>query len=428
MNPRQPPSAGNGDEPVETHEENAARPARRHWLNPQRLVVYPAALLACYVLGPLVFLIRSWLHPAADHGPLAQDYLAFWSGSYLALHGHAIDAYNVPALTAVETTALTRSPGVLPWLYPPTFLLLVYPVALLPYWLSVVLFLAVTSAAFVRMASAIVPGRTAMLVALAFPGTGVVLLAGQNGLLTAVFMGVGLILLRRRPVLAGISFGLLCIKPHLAVLIPLALLCSRSWRALFATAVTALVMLGASIWAFGTDTLMAFVHNMGLIANYVDTGQSKLDRIPTFFSMLRLWHVPTAVAYGLQIVSACAGAAAVVYAWTRSCSDELRAATLVCASLMVSPYLFDYDLTWYGLVIAWFCRHALAAGFRRGEREWLVLLWLAPMAGIFAVPHLHFQFLPLVTAGSLVVLVRRIVFERSRAGVRNVGATELVAT
>ncbi|WP_233862500.1 glycosyltransferase family 87 protein [Paraburkholderia adhaesiva] len=389
---------------------------KRHWLNKQRLWLYPCVALACYVLAVLSYLVRvNWLHTGEELGPIALDYVAFWSGSHLALQGHAIDAYDVVKITAVETAALARPVGILPWLYPPTYLLAVLPLALVSYRLSATLFLGLTLIGFTGVCYATLPSRRVALIAFAAPCSALVLAAGQNGLLTATLIGSGLVLLRRHPVLSGISFGLLCVKPHLAVLIPLALLCSRSWRALASTAVTALAMLAASIWAFGTATLMAWVHNMGLISGYVDSGQAALARIPTFFAMARMLHVPTTIGYALQIMAACAAALAVVYAWKRPCAFELRAATLVCASLLVSPYLFDYDLTWYGLVIVWFVRYAMANGFNRGEREWLVLLWVAPFAGIAIITHLHFQFLPFVTAATLAMVLRRIAAERRDA-------------
>ncbi len=262
---------------------------------------------------------------------------------------------------------------------------MVYPLALLPFKFAAVAFLGGTLALFVRVICAIVPGRQTVLVALAFPGAALVLVSGQNGLLTASIAGLGLVLLRRHPIMAGICLGMLCIKPHLAVLFPLALLCSRSWRALAAMAATAAVLLVVSVLAFGTGTLAAFLHNAGMIAGFVESGRAALARIPTVFALATLAHVPAAWAYAAQGAVALIAAAAVCNAWGRGCSYELRAAVLICASLLVSPYLFDYDLTWLGMLIAWCVRHGLARGWKRFEREWLVGLWFAPIAGVFVV-------------------------------------------
>jgi hypothetical protein len=381
---------------------------RRHWMNRQRLCVYSGALLLIEILIPTTHLLReSWMHQLSFANN-ARDYVAFWSASHLALQGHAAFAYSTTLLGAVEKSALPDLKGILPWLYPPTFLLFLYPVALLPYELSAWLFLGLTLLAFVMAINAIVPGRISTLLALVFPGVLISALSGQNGLLTAALMGFGLALLPRRPVWAGMALGLLCIKPHLAVLIPLALICSRSWKALVATGTTAVVLSAISVGWFGVETLAAFVRSVGEIQGIVISDNKLLSRIPTFFSLARQLSMPAGAAYALQAASACAAVASVVYVWSRPAAHELRAATLVCATLAFSPYLYDYDLTWYGLVIAWYGRFGLAHGFRRYEREGLIVLGFGPLMGLMVVPHTHFQFLPVMTLATLAALVTRI--------------------
>jgi hypothetical protein len=378
-----------------------------HWLTRQRVQVYSCALLILYLVVPVAhYLHENWTHLLTPD-TFPQDYLAFWGASWLALHGHAIDAYNVDVIEALQHTIATNMAGGFPWLYPPTFLLLVFPVALVPYTLSLVLFLGLTLVAFIAVINAIQPGKTSLLLALAFPGVARVLVSGQNSLLTAAIMGLGLVLLPRRPILAGITFGVLCIKPQLAVLIPLALLCVREWKTLTATALTAACLSAISIACFGIDTVMAFIHNMGWIENAVNSGCVALTRVPTFFAMARQLHFPTHAAYACQALSAGFAVASLVYVWLLPSAYELRAATLVCATLAFTPYLLDYDLVWYGLVIAWYCRHALKHGFRRYEREWLTVLWFAPALGTLAAQPLDVPFLPLLTIGTLGMLVSR---------------------
>src|SRR6202043_3793016 len=83
-------------------------------------------------------------------------------------------------------------------------------------------------------------------------------LIGQNGFLTASLLGASLLLLERRPVLAGVFIGCLTYKPQFGILLPLALAAANQWRAFVSTAVTALILTGASIAAFGTGPWIAF--------------------------------------------------------------------------------------------------------------------------------------------------------------------------
>lgn len=408
---------------LSSHELPASAPAtgRSHWLNRQRLSIYASVALVCYVAVFIIYLYRTVWQQLADFPPIALDILPFWSASLLALQGHAVDAYNIKTLTAVEMSASPyfRTMGsVLPWLYPPNTLLIMSPLALLPLHAAAVVFIGGSTALFVKAIHSIVPHRLTILVALAFPGVAVVALAGQNGMLTAALAAAGLIALPRRPVLAGIGFGLLCMKPHLVVLFPLALLFSRSWRALLAFVLTTVSTLALAAILFGPDTFTAFLHNASIAAGYVESGRAFLARMPTALALMKLAHAPLTAGYAAQAVSASLALAAVWYAWHQACPYALRAATLVCASLLVSPYLYDYDLAWYGVLIAWYCQHGLRHGWLRGERNWLVVLWLAPLAGMMIVTRLPLQFLPLLTLATLGMLVRRIALERSSQPMR----------
>lgn len=385
---------------------------RPHWLTGERLRFYSIGALICYVLWLAIYFYKAVWNPHGYISPLALDFLPFWSASHLALNGQAVDAYNLAVLEKFESATIGHSAGILPWLYPPTFLLFVFPFALVPWKIAAAVFLCATYLLFMKAMHRIVPVRETVFVAAAFPGAALAIVAGQNGLLSASLIAFGLSLLPGRPVLAGFCLGLLSMKPQLAVLIPLALFCARSWRALASFAATSLSMLAASVLAFGFGTLDAFVANMNLAAGFVESGQAALARIPSMFSMVKLAHGPTTLAYAAQAASALAAAAAVCFAWLRHASHALRAATLVCASLMVSPYLYDYDLTWYGVLIAWVCRHGLDRGWRAGERAWLILLWLLPLGGILLVTRVHLQFMPLVSAATLAWLVWRIALDR----------------
>lgn len=396
-----------------------AGPRRRpHWLTGERVRVYAAGVLLTELLFVGIYVMRVILHHAGAPEPLAQDFSPIWSAARLAAHGHAIDAWRFPALFAVEQLAIpTINPadGILPWLYPPSMLLFVLPLGWLPYALAAVLWLGVTYALFAATARGIAQHALALPCALAFPGAFLTVIGGQTSLLTASLAGLGLLLLRRRPIAAGVCLGLLTMKPQLSMLFPLALLCAGHWRALAAWAATIACAVALSALAFGGGAWIAFAHGVHDAYQIVLTGQAKLFRMPTVFAMATLAGWPAGVARALQLLSAAGAACAVLYTWRGRSSYALRAATVTCASLLVSPYLYDYDLTWYGIVIAWYARHAGEHGWRRFDREWLALMWAMPLGGFLLVPYLSFQPLPIVTLASLVLLVARVAHERRDA-------------
>lgn len=405
------------DSAIDAHPELPIAGPRRypHWLNRDRVRLYAAAVLLTELLFLCVYLTRVHLSHTSVPEPLAQDLAPLWAAARLGVHGHGISAWHFPSLFVVEKLAIptmSAADGLLPWLYPPTMLLFVLPLGLLPYLLAQVLWLGATYALFAATIRATVQRDAALLCALAFPGAFLAVLVGQTSLLTATLAGCGLLMLNRRPVFAGICFGMLTMKPQMAVLFPLALLCAGQWRALTAWAATIIGGVTLSTLMFGVDSWVAFAHGLHDAYQIVGAGHARLGRMPTVFALAILAGWPACIARGLQLLSAAAAAIAVVYAWRGACSYALRAATLACACLIVSPYLYDYDLTWYGLVIAWYARYAWTHGWRRFDREWLMLMWATPLAGLAIVTHLPFQFMPLVTLASLALLVSRIAQER----------------
>ncbi|MDN7933794.1 glycosyltransferase family 87 protein [Burkholderia metallica] len=386
-----------------------------HWLNRERIRVFAGVVLASELLFIVIHVIRMHLSHNGVLQPLSQDFSPFWRAAWLAAHGHAADAWHSPALYAVQKLAIPTmnlADGTLPWRYPPSMLLLVLPLGWLPYTVALVLWLGLTYALFAVTIHATVQRDAAWLCALAFPGAFLTVVVGQTSLFTALLAGAGLLALNRRPVYAGICFGLLMIKPQLAALFPLALLCAGQWRALAAWAATIAGSIALSTLAFGIGPWLTFAHAIDGIYPIVGTSMATHTRMPSVFALAAMAGWPAIVANGLQLLSAAVAALAVVYAWRGACAYALRAATLACACLLVSPGLYDYDLTWYGLVIAWYARYAWTHGWRRFDREWLLLLWVMPFAGVAVVPHLSFQFMPLVTLASLGLLVGRIARER----------------
>ena len=76
-------------------------------------------------------------------------------------------------------------------------------------------------------------------------------IAGQNAFLTLALLLGGVGLLGRRDFAAGAILGLLSYKPQLALMVPVALLAARHWRALAGAAVSASFAVALSAATFG---------------------------------------------------------------------------------------------------------------------------------------------------------------------------------
>lgn len=381
------------------------------WLNRRRLLVYPKLFLLVYVAT-----YAGWL--AAGHGllsaagkPVGVDFLSFWTAGAAALQEQAPAAYNLAQHHALEQSTAGARTFVDPWYYPPTFLLVVLPFAMLPYLWALVAWTAVMLAAYVFAVRKLAPRREALWLAIAFPGALVNLVNGQNGLLVVAMLGGALMLLEERPLLAGTLLGLLSFKPQLGLLIPIALLVATRWRALFAAAATSILFAAASVALFGIETWRAFVGSLDLVHHMVvEHGGIRFSTMQTAFAATRMLGGGIASAYAVQAVFVLAAAVVVIWSWRQSgLGLTLKAAALVVGILLAALYALYYDLILLGLPIAWLALEGERSGFLRFEKTLLAAAWLLPIA---CEPAAQFASLPLGLCVELLLMAA--IVRRSR--------------
>jgi len=353
-----------------------------HWLNEERIRVYSWMIVVIFAVIFVVWLglsLPSLVDPRGK--PFGYDFMGFWSAARLALAGRPEAAFDWNAISAVQHAAVPQAPGLFfAWFHPPTFLLVVLPFGLLPYPAAVAVFMLGTAALWAVLVRGVLPDRRTWIVAAATPAALISLLIGQDAFLTASLATFALIWLDRRPIAAGVLIGLLAVKPHLAVLFPLVLVAEARWRTFSAAAVTVVAFVAASIAAFGWPLLAMFVDNLPVIQHLADTGSAPLSKMPTALAFALSLGAPVAVAAGLQAAVALFAAGCVWRVWRRRTAPfEAKAATFLAGSLLVSPYLFYYDLLWAAPAIAWLAMLGLRSGFRRGEREIMLFAFLVPV-------------------------------------------------
>ncbi|NTU49628.1 MAG: DUF2029 domain-containing protein [Desulfobulbaceae bacterium] len=355
--------------------------ANTHWLNRERISSYPRIFLALF----LVIICSLWFFMFKDMAdpmgqPFGYDFITYWAASHLALDGHAQDAYDTALLFKAQQIAVPAAfRNAYVWFYPPSFFLVVLPLALLPYIAAFWTFMLSTLGAYIFVLRRIVQGNTAMWCIAGFSGLWVNLFFGQNSFLTATLGGAAILYLERRPQLAGLFIGLLAaIKPHFAILFPVALIAIGAWRTLITAALTAITFTAIGTATLGTAVLKGFLANLGF-ARLLLENRLPWGRMPSLFAFGRLLGIPVAWAYVIHVVVAVGAAIMVWYVWRRCQERELRGAALMTATFLISPYVFDYDLAWLAFPIAWLALTGQQKGWSRGEREVLLVAWLLPM-------------------------------------------------
>ena len=317
--------------------------------------------------------------------PLGNDFSSMWTAGQLVLSGAPLDAYDMQAHYLAQSAAFLRADVAYdgwhyPWLYPPFFLIVAWALALLPYGWALALWMAVTFPLYLAVLRAIVPFPLALLAGAAFPAVAVNFIHGQNAFLSTALLGTGLLLLERRPLLAGLAFGLLAFKPQFGILIPLVLVVDGRWRVIIAATLTVMALAAGATWAFGFAVWRAFLDNATVTrVEVLEQGAMGWEKLQSFFAALGAWGAEPAVGYAGQGALAVVVASATVWLWRCRVDFALKAAGLCVGTLLLTPYVLDYDLVILGLSIVWMVDHGLKNGFLPWEKTVLAMAWAVPL-------------------------------------------------
>jgi len=317
--------------------------------------------IAMAVVGYFIDLLRQTRDNLTDGSgrPFGDDFINFWSGPYLAWHHRAAEIYNLMALHTFEQGIVGQNLQDYHYSYPPTLLVLMAPFAFFPYLPGLAIWLVSGWYAFYRALRLAMPKGGAFLLAAATPAVFVNMIGAQNGTWTAALFGAGLGLLDRQPIVAGACLGLLVYKPQLGLLIPLALVAGRRWRALAAAAVTAAALIAIAALCFGPDIYSDYLRQLARLRQFIlEGGVGVWYRMISVFVAARRLGADVPAAYAVQAVFAVIAALAVAAAWFRDASFGIRNALLILGTCMATPYLQDYDMVFGALVVVWLWQDA----------------------------------------------------------------------
>lgn len=323
--------------------------------------------IAAALLGFAVWQGSWFIEPGGRGSPL--DFVNGWAAGRLVLDGHPAAAYDPLIHKQVEDAALGHVfAGSYEWFYPPHFLFVAALLALVPYLLAFPLWLAATLPVYVATMRWIAGNRLGLLLAGACPATLANMLIGQNGFVTAALVGGALGLMERRPVWSGLCLGLLTYKPHFGLLFPLVLIVTGRWIVFVTAAAVTVILLLASWLVFGSDTWHAFFLSIPDASHgFLSQGVFGFAKLQSLYALLRVIGVPETIAWACHLSFAVAIAIALCLLWRSTKPFALKAAALALATLLVTPYLFFYDLTVLAIALAFVVRLAGDTGFRAGE-------------------------------------------------------------
>ncbi|MGH6982068.1 MAG: glycosyltransferase family 87 protein [Stellaceae bacterium] len=346
------------------------------WLTRERVRAYAVIVLAVEVAALLILAARTYDLILPIDPPTSLDYMSFYAAGTLTDRGTPALAYNelVHENTEKQIYGDTRIPY-FGFYYPPVFELVCAALAALPFTLSYLLFVLITGAAYFAVLRGTIRDPVLIAALLCFPASFLTVALGQNSFLTAALFGGALLILDRRPVLAGVMLGALCYKPHFLLLVPVALLAGRYWLTIVSAAVTTLVLAGLSLALFGVATWEAWFTNTLLAQSVFETGRVGFYHLVSLFGAVSLVGGGARLAMAAQAVALLAAVAAVAIVWYRRADMAIRAATLIAATLVALPVILFYDLLPATIAIAWLMRDARARGYFPWEKTILCAMW-----------------------------------------------------
>lgn len=342
--------------------------------------------------------------------PIGDDFINYFSGAYLTLHQRVAEIYHWRPYHAFQESLVGAwvSPNY-NYSYPPVTLVLTLPFGALPYVPALGAWLVTGWYAFFSALRLATPN--ALLLALAAPAVFVNAYCGHTGAWTAAFLGGGLCLLERRPVMAGVLFGLQAFKPQLALMVPIALLAGGHWRAIVSAAVTVAVLATASLALIGWDGWRAFLDLIPLLRNVV-MGEAEHRNVSVFMLASGLGMGLTA-AYATQMMTALLMAALVAYAWFKDAPAPTRNAAVLIGVLLATPYLQDYDLVFVAFIAAWLLK--LDPETTPATRVACAAILLMPLLASGLAKFTGFAVGPLFVLPALILVARHVIATRASA-------------
>ncbi|MGK2912640.1 MAG: glycosyltransferase family 87 protein [Sphingobium sp.] len=352
------------------------------WLTLERARITAGTMLAVTVLAMIALFAFS--HGTLDYAerPLGTDFSDVWTAGLMADQGRGALAWDWPAHYAVQQQ-IHRSATVdfYGWHYPPPFLMLAWALAQMPYVPALIVWQISTLVPLLILVRRIVPRSDILLFAAGAPVVLVCLGHGQNAFMTAGLLGGGLLLLDRRPWLAGALLGCLVYKPQFAVLIPLVLIARGNWRAFVGAGVSVLLLCGLTLLLWGWPVWQAFLDSLTITRHIViEQGNTGWEKIPSAFSAMRMWGGGIALSYAVQSSVTLLAIVAAVFV-TRRGSMCNRGAAAMAAALLCTPYVLDYDFVLLGVAIAFMVADMTGRNALRWEITVLAFAWAVPIFG-----------------------------------------------
>lgn len=353
-------------------------------------------LLFWFVIGSILSLYLTYidtidlLKGELSRGQMiGRDFLHSWTAAKLAMNGDFSEIYNASAFLTHAPVAVKESGVAFNFAYSPQMLVVLAPFSYFSYVPAYIIWCLLSTLAFIPTVLIGSQSRLKVvaLIALFAPTTMINLASGQNGLLVAALFFGGCRLLPKYPLMSGVMFGLLTIKPHLGLLIPVALMAGGHWRAFLSASLVTISFVGFSVFLFGITAWESWWEEGALeyAKRFIEEGDGMgiLMQVSPFIAIRESFGNVTAAWY-TQAGTTLMAVGVVIYAFRSKVDYFIKMLILIAATYLVSPYLHNYDMAALtACVLFLFTKYDITT-MSEIEVGAIIAVWLIPIAGIYA--------------------------------------------
>ena len=379
-----------------------------------------------YATIAAVCLWSIWLADMSRPGPIDRlgkvkgtDFVHFYVLGSIARDGRWADLYDLRAQYSRTQAIVADAPVYLPIESPQTALL-VAPLAALSFSAAFLVWTATIVGAYAgccwflwRECTPLHDRRYELIVAaVAFPGLFSVVLHGHTSFVALACVVASLAALRRDwRFAAGFALGLIVFKPHWWLAVAAVFLVAGEWRVVIAAVVAAAAETAVTFLAVGGSVMSAYwtaLRTLPKIAALLEPRPG--DSLKGLFHVL----VPSErVALTLYVATALVTLILSARIWRSAAPFELRASSVLLATILVSPHVNSYDLVLLGPAV-----FLIASWLRESDEDprpaalgWLlVALFIAPI--LVSLPAILRLQLSVTAMTAVLVVIWRIAERR----------------
>jgi len=352
----------------------------KYRLTPFRVVTVCSILLGIAIVVSIAQFSQARDNILPGGAPIGGDYVVFYGAAIAAADGQAAMTYDpVEFENHLLAVGPPREDYKLTWQYPPTYFLLVLPLAFLPFIPGYIAWSGGTAALYFVTMRGVGFKELFLFVILASPSAFQAVITGQNGFLTATLITVAALYPDKRPIVAGLCAALLTFKPQLGVLLPIAFIALGCWRAFLVAAAGAIAFAGAATGVLGQDIWIAFQGGAAEVSTRMTGNIMPMFKMVTPYAWTTHLGFPFATAMLFHSVCAVVATIAVFRVWKTVPDRELRAAALCAGVFFVAPYGYYYELIILALPVAVLAKRGLQNGWMRWEEATIALMFILPM-------------------------------------------------